>query len=314
MAKTRVIGRVLVAIWLICLPLIVFAQRPMDGWNAVERFPIRVYHVDQAMEANRVLTIAETLYRDIDAKFRLPDNRLIQIYLADSPSSFQQLSDAPIQDWAQGYAFPTQGIIALLNPTGSGRLERLDEVTRHEVAHVCLGFLSGEAHESIPTWFHEGFAMYVSERWDLMHQARLLTAELLRRFIPLEELDGAFPAEGSAAQLAYSESFSAVRSLVFDHSFSQLRTLLHRLNEGEPFEDAFTKTFGVTTPMFALDWRDSATSGFQWVGIVGGLIAVGAVFTPIFLYGHARRIRQRRRRLDEWAEEEAKPDSFFRAG
>lgn len=272
----------------------------------------RVFYHGSDIPARRVLDVAEELYASIERQYPLQLDGPIRTWLVESTDEAEALMDAPIRDWARGYAFPLERRIVIVNPTGVGRLEELERITRHEVAHICLGVLIGDDVTEIPLWFHEGFAMYVSEPWTARHRWTLLGNAIFRATIPLGGLAERFPAEHDRAQLAYAESFSAVRHLVHGYSFSQLKTLLDRLRRGEEFEEAFTVVFGLTTAMYALDWHETATDGMEWLALIGGVLALGSFFTPFLVLGYWRRRRIRRTRLDEWAVEEAKPDAFFR--
>ncbi|GIX06833.1 MAG: hypothetical protein KatS3mg115_1236 [Candidatus Poribacteria bacterium] len=128
----------------------------------------------------------------------------------------------------------------------------------------------------------------------------------------MEELEDGFPTEGRLAQLAYTESFHAVRTLVFDYSFTQLATLLGRLRAGESFPQAFEATYGLTVAMFAHDWKEKAGSGSRWLSVLAGLLALGLALTPVLLCGYWRRRREQASVLARWEEEERKPDSFYR--
>ncbi len=260
----------------------------------------------------RVLDVSEALYASIARQYPLELTDPIRTWIVASQADAEALMDAPIRDWASGYAFPLEKRIVIVKPTGPGRLDELDRITRHEVAHVCLGVLIGKRAMDVPLWFHEGFAMHVSEPWTMRHRWTILGNAVFRASIPLEALTTGFPGDQDRAQLAYAESFSAVRNLVHGYSFSQLKTLLERLRRGEDFEAAFTTVFGVTTTMYALDWHETATDGMEWLALLGGALALGSFFTPFLVLGYWRRRRARRARLDEWAVEEAKPDAFFR--
>jgi hypothetical protein len=272
----------------------------------------RVFFDGDPTPARRVLEVSEELYASIARSYPLEVSEPIRTWLVASTEEAEALMDAPIRDWARGYAFPLERRIVIVNPTGVGRMEELDRITRHEVAHICLGVLIGDHVTDIPLWFHEGFAMYVSEPWTMRHRWTVLGNAIFRATIPLDAMTEGFPAEQDRAQLAYAESFSAVRLLVNGYSFSQLKTLLERLRRGEEFEQAFTTTFGVTTAMYAIDWHETATDGMEWLALIGGVLALGSFFTPFLVLGYWRRRRARRARMDEWAAEEAKPDAFFR--
>ena len=292
--------------------LTAFPLLALDEWKTLESADFRLNYETDEMAARRALKVSQELFDEIAEHYDIELKRPFRAWIAQSPDRFQSLAQAPIRDWAQGFAFPLKGEMAILLPKGQGRYEELERIARHETAHLALGALIGGKAMEAPLWFHEGFAMYVSEPWTLMHRWTLLSNALFRSMIPLTSLEEAFPKEAGRAHLAYVESFSAVRGLVLDHSFTQLKTLLARLQRGEPFEDAFETVFGMSIEVYADEWKESASSGYHWLPVIGGALAVGSFFTPIFLIAHWRRRRVKKARLDAWLEEESKPDPFFR--
>ncbi len=296
-------------IWTALTAFPLFAQ---VEWKTLESEHFHLSYETDDMAARRALKVSQELFDEIAAHYDIELKRPFRVWIAQSPDRFKSLAQAPIRDWAQGFAFPLKGEMAILQPKGQQRYEELERIARHETAHLALGALIGGKAMEAPLWFHEGFAMYVSEPWTLMHRWTLLSNALFRSMIPLTSLDEAFPSEAGRAHLAYVESFSAVRRLVHDHSFTQLKTLLARLQRGEDFEDAFETVFGMSVDVYADEWKESASSGYHWLPVIGGALAVGSFFTPIFLIAHWRRRRTKKARLDAWLEEESKPDPFFR--
>jgi hypothetical protein len=280
-------------------------------WQEVQSAHFRVRFVQDEAAARHVVRVAEALYADAADKFPLRLGRRLDVWLAESPDQLRGVLNAPIQDWAMGYAFPLEGRIVLRNPTGPGRLDELERLTRHEVAHVLLGALAGEGTRSIPLWFHEGFAMYVSEEWTLSHQWTLLGNALFASLLPLDSLAAGFPSEPGRARLAYVESFSAFRTLVRRYSRTQTLTLLARLSEGETFDAAFDRVFGLTPRMFGVEWQESATRGTEWLALLGASLFFWTLAAPLLWWGYRRHRRARAARVREWEERESRPDAFF---
>lgn len=301
---------------LMCCVCLALLARPaaLDEpvWHTYQGSTLRVRYAKDRPTAVRVAAIGDALFADVAARFPLPRGTVVDVWLTDSSDEFADIVHAPIRDWAMGYAFPEEGRIVLRLPSGPGRLESLDQLTRHEVAHICLGALVGGRASEAPIWFHEGFAMYVSEHWDWRHQWTLLISHLFRQLPTLDALSHAFPADADDARIAYTQSFSAVRLLILERSMTRFHVLLSRLAEGDAFESAFEATYGLSTMMYDVEWRESATDGAQWLLLLGGSMTLVALVTPFVVVGYVRFRRERNARLEEWARKEAEPDSFFR--
>jgi hypothetical protein len=310
--RTRPAERLLVWVGLALLWFASQVNADVDLWRQVDGTRLRVYYTDDVVAAERVARVGDALYDDIASRFELPSRRLVEVWLTSSPDQFEDIVHAPIQDWAMGYAFPLEGRIVLRNPSGSGRFEELDRLTRHEVAHIALGLLVGDAVMTVPVWFHEGFAMYVSEPWTWQHQTGLLGSALFRKLQPLDAYAKGFPKDADDARVAYLQSFSAVRVLVATYSFTRFQTFLYRLNAGEPFGQAFQATYGLSLLMYGAEWVEIATRGSEWVALLAGSLAMALLFAPFVVIGYVRFRKARAARLRSWQEQEEQPDAFFR--
>ena len=310
--RIRLPNRLLVCVGLALLGFAPNVNAGVDIWRQVDGTRLRVYYTDDVVAAERVARVGDALYDDIASRFDIRSTRRVEVWLTSSPDQFEGTVHAPIQDWAMGYAFPLEGRIVLRNPSGSGRFEELDRLTRHEVAHIALGVLVGDAVTTVPVWFHEGFAMYVSETWTWQHQAGLLGSALFRKLQPLDAYAKGFPKDADDARVAYLQSFSAVRVLVATYSFTRFQTFLHRLNTREPFGQAFHATYNLSLLMYGADWIEIATRGSEWVALLAGSLALAALFAPFVAIGYVRFRKARAARLRAWQEQEEQPDAFFR--
>ena len=86
------------------------------------------------------------------------------------------------------------------------------------------------------------------------------TAVRDNNFIPLRSLNGAFPAHGDAASLAYSQSYSVIQFLREEYGQEKIQELIKVLAEGEIYDDALERVYGVNVDGLEQQWRD-------WVGV-----------------------------------------------
>src|SRR5215212_4829559 len=93
-----------------------------------------------------------------------------------------------VPPWVSGYAYSDRGIVVLLpSRTPAYPDASLEDLLRHEVAHVLIARASG--NRPLPRWFHEGVAMVAGLSWGLDDRARLTMTLLADRQITLAELD-----------------------------------------------------------------------------------------------------------------------------
>jgi len=85
------------------------------------------------------------------------------IYLLDDESKFEIITRGRIPHWGAGAAFPSRKLIAIKSPTKYNINRSLEELLMHEYSHLALAARVG--FNSVPRWFNEGLAMYVSMEW-----------------------------------------------------------------------------------------------------------------------------------------------------
>ncbi len=118
--------------------------------------------------------------------------------------------------------------------------EVLGRTLRHEYGHVLVHQLT---HGRCPVWLNEGVAIWSEEQRDGERADWALQGIAGQRLFRLADLVGPFtrlPAE--RVQVAYAQSYLAVRALVDRHGAHRLRALLEQIGNGASFERAYHDT------------------------------------------------------------------------
>jgi len=216
---------------------------------------------------------------------------------------------APV--WAAGTAYPDAGVVVVAARGRRGELLDVEQTLSHELAHVALARALGPGR--VPRWLTEGFAYLHSSDFSWGRAQTLMGAVMGRRLIPLGALDAAFPAAEDAAALAYAESYDFVAFLARrgrwqderdDGSRAAFQQLLAELATGVPLEQAARDAFGRGLLDLEREWADDLRTRYLWypIGLGATLLWVGAAL--LLVLGWARRRRQRRRILAQWARDE----------
>jgi Peptidase MA superfamily/Tetratricopeptide repeat len=151
---------------------------------------------------------------------------------------FRDITRAP--DWSAGLY---DGRIRIPVRGAEQNLATFDRVLTHELTHAMI---ANVAPRGVPTWLHEGLAQHF-EQADAAAAERRFRAT--RLFIPLTDLEGGFTElNGSAAVIAYDESFIVVRTLL-DRVGTNLGFLIQDLGAGQTIDQAILR-FGITYPEF----------------------------------------------------------------
>ena len=245
--------------------------------------------------ATRIERIDRTQFDDVMRLVGLRDaGPRIDIILAAEDSALAR--ETP--KWIAGFADGAQSTIVLFpSRSPSYPYDSLDDVLRHEVAHVLIARAAPGAQ--IPRWFHEGLAMAVERRWGFADHTRVAVAALGTDSV--SQLDLEFVSGAASAARAYGLSGAFVRDLLSRYGTEFPATLLARLGTGVSFDEAFVASTGVTlTDAERAFWRSRWV--YQIVPFVTSSVVIWGGIVLLSVWAMKRRAVHRatlRRRWDE---------------
>jgi hypothetical protein len=205
------------------------------------------------------------------------------------------------EPWVAGTADPSGRRIALRTGPGLGGPRGLKSVLRHEVAHIALGAATGGNY---PRWLTEGYAQYASGEWSWEDAWHLQSAFLRRGATTLEEIDLRFRRHSVEARMGYVLSYTAVHELAALGGEAGLAAVFRRLREGQPFEDALRRTFGITAEEFEVRWKRGLVDRYGWLYLLSRAGVFWIAVTALVLFVSLRRASRDRTRLNELRAEE----------
>jgi len=216
-------------------------------------------------------------------------------------ASAQALSAPP---WVAGYALPEQGVVVLL-PARSPRYpdSSLEDVLRHEMAHVLIGRASN--HRPLPRWFHEGVAMIAGLSWGLEEQSRLAATLLRGGGVSLAEVDRRFGGDEGEVRSAYTLAGAFVRDLLRRHGREVVGSILSGVAAGLPFEEAFARATGTTLAEAERAFGESQTFWYRWVPFLTSSVVLWIFVTLLAFWAMQRRRRRDAAQRAIWAAEDA---------
>jgi len=283
--------------------LVVAAFQPAeDGWRErTARDVVVQYKPGSETLAERVTARASTA----PAFPGLPEalsQRPVRIVLAPTPAAFDSLTGGRAPEWSAGVAIPARDLIVLpaYGPgiTTGGELER---TLRHELAHIAVHrALPG----SIPRWFDEGYATWVSGGLDGQVAWELRLAFLLGRIPPLETLRFAWPRDATDARFAYILSATAVRHLATRRGPETFAAFMTAWSESGDVEAAARTAYGVSLHTIEEEWRSGVRRRYGWAFAIGQFTLVWAVIGLLLVVAYLSRRRALRRRIRRLAAEE----------
>jgi hypothetical protein len=209
-----------------------------------------------------------------------------------------------VPPWVAGYARPEQGVLVLL-PARSPRYpdSSLEDLLRHEVAHVLVGRASGQ--RPLPRWFHEGVALIAGLAWGLEEQSRLAATLLRGGEVPLAEVDRRFAGGEGEVRSAYTLSGAFVRDLMSRHGRGVIGAILSGVAAGLPFDEAFARATGTTLAEAERTFWASQTFWYRWVPFLTSSAVLWILITLLALWAIRRRRRRDAAQRAAWDAEEA---------
>jgi hypothetical protein len=289
-------------------PKSVELPRVPDTFNTIDRGWIHFSYPPPLRErVEDLLRGAEAVRAELSVRLGQAVLRNVNVRLARTPGEMTTLAPegAPYPRYASGVAYSEIGLVLLTTvPPVPNALHDLEEVFRHELAHVALDDAIGESHR-VPHWFNEGLAVHLSRESSLLRLKTLSTATLAGRLIPLSRLDRGFPTDAALADVAYAESADVVRFLLRQEDRDRFPALIARIRSGEAFAVALRNAYGLELSTLEYEWREDVSKRYSFWPILfsGSLIWVGVLV--LFALGWRKRRRQSRETLERWAREEA---------
>jgi hypothetical protein len=261
----------------------------------------------------------ETLARALAATVRplpvLPASILevppvIEVQLAPDEDRFASLTGGRAPDWGAGVAFPERGII-VLPAFGSdrGAAHTLDQVLRHELAHVALQRFIGGSR--VPRWFSEGYATWAAGQLDPDAGWFLRLAFITGRAPPLDSLILGWPVGAMDARVAYLLSASAVRWLHEQGGDRVFSIFLAEWRETSDFEGALREVYGLSLATFERDWSRSVRRRYGWLLFLAQTAVIWTIIGTMLLVLVIVRRRRDRSRLERLVANEIPDDPAY---
>jgi hypothetical protein len=214
-------------------------------------------------------------------------------------ADFRRTFTRSIPDWGVGVALRPGRVVAIdytrLPAVGRG----VEEVFLHEMVHALLMQSTGDAW--LPTWLHEGAAMWLSGEWRFTDTVAVILAG---RVPNLTRLRAPFPRGAASADLAYRTSLLAVGRLRSWYGEEVLGYLVEATAARGDFVVAFAEVTGDELEDFEKRFAGAMQLRYGWVVLIFRWPTLFVIMALVFSAGAVRRIIRSRRRLAEMADEE----------
>ena len=263
-----------------------------------------------AEQAFRLLASeAPGIMRQVESDLDIRPARFYRIVLvppsgARDPYIEQLDTEAP--PWAAAFMVPRLRI-GVIRTAEASRYPygTLEATLAHEATHQLLFDAVGGR---IPLWFNEGVATLQGRRWSFVDMVVHSTALLTSRLPPLAQLDAAFHADDSKAQLAYSASFGFVSWARNRYGPVFIRSVLREVRT-RPFDAAWRSAAGGRTlEEDEQAWRRVTVLRYRWLPIVTASSTLWIVVMLLALAAGLRKRARAQRLREQWDREDAEED------
>ncbi len=265
-------------------------------------FKIVYFHQDEK-RAMAVLDVLKKNHMKLENFYGVQPPGIVSIILPNTLQQFQNLTGGNLPHWSSAVYIPHKNAILLKKTAWISGDVQLTEELSHELSHVY--FYQKFKNQSIPLWFNEGLAEYLSrENIDLHSGIVISNALFAGKFVSLSDIDSLLMFSVNRAQLAYLESLTAVHFLNNKYIQNEWKHFFS-LIEQSSFDHALQTVTNMDKIDFELKWYRWLEDKYRWFVVFNleNLIWVGMI---IVLIGALYAIRYRNRKiLKKWEYEES---------
>lgn len=240
-------------------------------------------------DAYDLIELAPLWWSEVEADLAGDVDDEVEITFLNHAGRVAEASHMP--RWVAGVAHSSTGEILIARHGPDGDQTNLEELLRHEMAHVVLyRALDGKP---VPRWFNEGVAESVTGTISLSRAQTLATAVFGPGVPRLDKLEAHFRgADGVDASVAYA----AARDLVAymreqENGDMKLRQVIGEVGRGHKFEAAVIKAYDVGLEELVAQWRAGLPGRFVWYPMVAGGGLPLALVAPLVAIAWVRRRR-----------------------
>jgi hypothetical protein len=227
-------------------------------WQALEGDRVTVWWHDGGGDFGRTaLDIAEDALASASELLGAAELAPVDFYIYSDTGEFREAMGPSTRENVGGQAHPAmRTLFGLIEPRQIGS-DWIEELIRHELAHLVFHDVVDNPYQYPPRWLNEGLAVYISRGYGDGDRALVRGAAGGGTIMPLEALGGNFPTRTTRSGLAYAESVSAVDYLVQSYGEAGLLDLVAAFAEGRGLDEAFLAATGEDFAAFDAAWLRS---------------------------------------------------------
>ena len=265
-------------------------------WQDFTSGPVRVhwYQGDSGF-GGAAANIAAEAIPGIQQQIGVEPPSPLDVYVYASIDDLRSAVELAGREWLGGQARPELGVVLVAIPPGdSARLQMRRDIP-HELTHLMTFVAASPNYDAVPRWLDEGLATLNEGEPNSTQVLAVQDALAKNKLIPIESLCGAFPADASAALLAYGESRYIVQQIINEYGSAGIQALLAAYRDGATCSGGVERALNITLPELELKWRaaqqtsiasqttTTPTSGSAATGILPWLLLIVVIALPLIV-------------------------------
>ncbi|HNS71788.1 MAG TPA: peptidase MA family metallohydrolase [bacterium] len=275
------------------------------------------YTAEDSRLLEETRSVLQRACEEIERDLHLSPADTLRIIIAPSRESFRTYIHGNMPEWTQAFAVPATSTMVVRSPRWDRPESSYSQSLVHELFHLLLHQRLGI--RELPRWLDEGMAVFYSEHAQYEKRSLISRALATGSLIPLQEIDDVLSFHRERANLAYEQSYSAVRYLLATYDIEALRTILEGYAAGESSDMIFMRATGSTVSGFEAEWRAHLEKTEKWLWLSEADDLIWLSLPLLFLIAVYFVRRRNRRRLREWegarpVAEGAEPDRPLEEG
>lgn len=261
---------------------------------------------------NLFVTNIEKTKKKLDSLLGVTLDYKPDIYLVGHLPDFNRIIGGRMPDWGAAAAIGEKKLIVMKSPDSFNLNKSLRELIAHEYTHLIIDKKS--FFYEPPRWFNEGMAMLMSTEWSWTNNLSMNNAALFGNFIPLSDIQMVNRFHESKANLAYSESYLAVKYLIDNYSNKSLRIFLDNFSRTGNLDSALYHAAGATEVEFEREFKDYLNKRYNFASLFMDTIFFWIGLAFVVIIGFFVRFRKRREYYKKWEDEEKLASTDFDYG
>lgn len=261
------------------------------------------YELHSEKFALDVVSLIDESVKKMEEFYKIKPNFLVNIIIVESADEFKFYSQSSLPDWTGAAYLNTQDVILLKNPTGENLKLNFKRDFLHEMSHL---FFEKKFHGlNIPVWYNEGLAEYLSGKSIDLHSGLVLSNAIwAKTVIPLNEIDSLLFFSKQRAELAYTQSLSAVlyikEKLQEPEKWHNFQEII--LEKG--WSTAFINSLKMDEIDFEISWYKYIEEKYRWLFILNVENLIWVALLLILAIGMYLIRNRNKKLLEKWEFEE----------